>query len=233
MTSAVETGAVIKSGFAVGRVVWSPQEESLLRSVYKSGGYRAALAALPHRSRNAIFKRASALGVLTHRPWKAEDDARLRCMWRNGDLQLRSIARVLDRTPHAVHRRARHLKLPPLLPPGFEHLTHSARRTGFAVESLRRILKWAEVKVHLCFAIPGKKHTRYRYVWPGDVDDAITHWHETEPLLRAARRVGVSAETLRRALVAIGVKEPKRRFRHHWRVHNDDVARAMAARQCW
>lgn len=230
MVAEATPGPPLARGGVAGRRAWTPAEDDVLRATYKRG-YRRVQAALPDRARASIFRRMNKLGLYTHRHWTPEETERLRGMWESGDLRLSAMARELGRTPKATYDRAQQLGLSLGLPPGHEYLSDAARRSGYSSTStLRRILKWARVQIHIALSRPTKKPRRAHYVLPEDVDDAIARWHQTEPLERAAERVGVCGATLRKALLAAGVKEPKRERKQTWRVHSDDVARAMAAR---
>lgn len=96
----------------------------------------------------------------TWRRWTPDDDRKLRNWW--GIETMRTIAGRLGRTGDAVAARARILGLA-VVPTGpVEYLTHAARRTGFHVESLRRILERAGVPMDRTMSRPLRAKTKRR-----------------------------------------------------------------------
>jgi hypothetical protein len=106
---------------------WTTHEDSVVRDGY-SGGLTCACIAddLPGRTSGAVAARARKLGLVTYgRSWTAAEDERLRrlCLLR----PLPEVARLLGRTPEAVHRRARRL----------------GRKPGPAMDAPRSGARWA------------------------------------------------------------------------------------------
>lgn len=167
------------------------------------------------------------------RPWSGHDDQMLRDLW--GSYSITWLARKFGRTYTAIFWRARHLDLQLGCPPGSEYLTAAARRTGYEVQSLRRILAAAGVGLHVAHA---KKRTRRRprhYVDRYEVDWAVAAWMETETLNQAAKRHGMNPATLRRwllAAIAGGASippPPEKGLR--WQVPGKAVDRVVLARR--
>lgn len=220
------------SGALAGCTPWTQEEIDALCVAWDAGGIYAARAALPHRSVAALYHKTQRLGRYRRRRWTLDDDRRLRALW-SGETQLRQIAATLRRTTKTTYWRAQKLGLPLGCPHGWEYLSRAAKRTGYCTTQLRPILEAADVEVRHALARPAKRRGkrgagRFAFiVWPADVDVAVARWLETEPLSAAARRVGVSADTLARRLLSVGVEKPRvGKFR--WRIHPDEVALALA-----
>lgn len=216
-------------GATAGFRAWTQLEDDALRVNF--GRVSAIeLATQLGRSVGAVFHRANRLGLKARRRWTKADDRELRWLWESGELGVTAIAKRLGRTPVTTYWRAQKLGLPLGVPEGFEYLTHAAERTGYARETLMRVLRWAGVTTHRAMARPtkGASH-RMRFVDPYEVDEAIVRWHETETLESAARRLGACAETLRRRLSAQGINDEGRAPKTHWRVRSVDAERAVAA----
>lgn len=214
---------------------WSPAELEALRVVYSDGGIESAEVALPGRSRASIYHQAARMGLTRRRRWTVEEDSRLRRLW-DAETPLAQIAARLERTATATYWRAQQLGLPLGCPDGWEYLTTAAERTGFDTTTLRRILRWAGVSIHRSLSAPGRRRRGVagircdrHVVAPGEVDVAIEQWMETEPLERAAERLGVCRQTLARRLEAVGIGRQARR-KAHWRVSPEQIAAALAAR---
>jgi hypothetical protein len=206
---------------------WTPREEALLSRAYSSGGAAAAVSALPHRSVVSVMKRAERLGVYRRRRWTGADDEALRDLWDLG-LRISAIAKRLDRTRAATYRRAQMIGLPLGVPDGYEYLSAAAVRTGYSTAQLRRILRWAGMRIGNALARPGPTRSgrRMHIVDPLDVDEAVVRWHVTEPVTAAARRLGIGDELLRGRLLRLGLRPPP--GKQHWRVTQEQVAAALA-----
>lgn len=213
---------------------WTDAEDATVRAHYGAGGAAGVQALLPHRSIASIHHRARRVDSLRRRRWSAADDDRLRRLW-TGDSPLPEIARILKRTPRTTYWRAQKLKLPLGVPPGFEYLHAAAKRTGFGTGQLRRILAAARVSVRRVLARPseprgkrGGARNTCGMVWPSDVDIAVADWLQRETVEQLAKRHGVARETLSKRLRALGGKRP--RGKKHWRVTDEEAARALSAR---
>lgn len=159
------------------------------------------------------------------RRWSPRDDETLRSNW--GDLSLAELAKLLDRTELTTYWRGRLLGLPCGCPQGFEYLTDAAKRTGFAVKQLRHLLWRCNVEIRRSISRPPARARSYHVVDPVAVDSAIALWLHREPLRPLADRLGVSAPTLQKLLVAAGCKPPRRR-KVRWRIDPALAARLVA-----
>lgn len=162
-----------------------------------------------------------------YRHWTTAEDRRLRNLW--GSASLYRVAATLGRTALTVHWRARKLGLVCGVPEGHEYLTHAAKRTGFSVSQLRRILRAADVSICCTISRPTRAKRRFHYVDPLDVDDAVAAWATTETVEAAARARGLVGETLRQALIRAGLEAPARK--RYWRVPSETIDRVVAEEQ--
>jgi len=160
-----------------------------------------------------------------YRRWTRADVKVLRDLW--GTLTLATIAERLGRSPLTVYYFATKAGLQRGCPQGFEYLTAAAKRTGFDTGQLRVILAHAGVKLRVVMALPKKRPRHYHVVSPDVVDDAVAAWMLLELLPHAARRLGVTREVLRSALIAAGHAPPPRKFT--WRVLPHVADEAVAA----
>lgn len=214
---------------------WTAEHDELLRVHYPEGV--GAAAAKLGRSRGSVTSRAHRL-ELTARPrwWSEREDDFLLSKW--GRMPLRSIAKQLGRSVAATHWRAGKLGLGCGCPQGYECICRSAKRVGYDVSQLRRVLAAAGVMIRRAESRPYRgTHYTHHYVDPFAVDAAVALWHKSESVESGARRHGVSAPSLRswlRAARALGLElppEPTRKS-EHWRVLSvviDDVVMARMA----
>lgn len=215
---------------ADGRRSWSAEEDAALRAVYAKDGLRAAMAAFPYRSRRSITERTRRLHLKRRPQWTPSEDRTLTGLWDDGtrmDLILRDLP---GRSRSACYLRARHLGLEPACPRGFEFLSHAAKRTGFGHTGyMRKVLRAAGVRVKLALASTAKRKYRQHIVEPEEVDRAVAEWNLRESVSRAAARAGLTPNSLRRWLIALGEAPPANR-RHWWRVTDEQVAKVLAHR---
>lgn len=212
---------------------WTSAEDAAilarLRAVRVPGGV-AQLARELDRTTCAVHHRAQRLGILRNRRWTAEDDRRLALLW--GECSLNEVAKKLDRTPATTYWRAQHAGLPLGCAQGLEYLWAAAVRTGFAVATLRMILKWGGVSLRVAMARPTGAKRHFHTVDPYDVDQAVKRWLATETLAAAADRHGVDPATLERRLRASGRELPEKPARKkRWRVPSDLVDEVLAERR--
>lgn len=162
-------------------------------------------------------------------PWTEEDDARLRLVW--GERTTPGVARAMGRTTTAVYFRAVRIGLPVGCPQGKEYLTHAARRAGFTLKTLRRILERASVAMRAAMSMPrGRRTGRHHFVVdPQDVDDAVADHMACETPSRASERHRVRVATLTQLLAAAGHVRPQRGRR--WLVPSATIDAVMAARR--
>jgi hypothetical protein len=216
---------------------WTPAEVATLRTAYASGGIEAARAALPGRSTLSLYKKARRLGVRRKRSaWTERDYARLRALW-SPETTLEALAEALRSTPKTVYWIARHRLNLPVVPEGWEYLTHAARRTGYCTSQLAVILRAAGVKLHRVLSRPtaprGKRaahHNRFRVVWSADVDEAVADWTQRESALSVHQRLGISDTALRVRLRLAGIKKPTGKQKASWRLTPEDLERALSVR---
>jgi transposase-like protein len=212
---------------------WTKAEDGVLLARYVSDG-AAACARELGRDVKALCKRARRLGLVRKARWSTRDDAILQENW--GDMDLRSIAKVLGRTELTTYWRAGHLGLARGCPQGFEYLTAAAERTGYSTDQLRRVLKWAAVPLRRTMSRPDVHAPRtFHCVVPFDVDEALASWHKTEPIDVAARRHGLDGATLKRWLRDArdaGTQMPPepRKARVHWRIPSTTIDQVIAER---
>jgi hypothetical protein len=218
---------VLRGATAVHRL-WTTEDLERVRELYPVHGVAETAKALG-RTRRAVFRRASLLGLQRRPFWTPSEDRRLALLW-DTDLSLRQIARELGRLETATYLRAEKLGLPSV-PEGCEYLTAAVDRVGYSSTwQLRSVLAWAGVRVYPVRAPRARGVKARQYVDPCEVDEAMTRWHETEPLERAAERHGVCGLTMRRWLGVAGIVEAERVRKRHWRVKSTDADRAMALR---
>lgn len=130
------------------------------------------------------------------------------------------IAQRLLRTPDAVYRRAGDLGLGLGCPQGFEYLSNAAKRAGYCVATMRKILVAMNVPMHRTISTPQSPDPIERFVEPCAVDDAVARWVSMETVAHAARRLGIPRPRLaywlrqdtKRGLVP---KRPRRRWCQH------------------
>lgn len=150
--------------------------------------------------------------------WSTKEKERLRLSW--GVLTLPQLASSLGRTEISTYAMARQMKLTRAVPQGTESLWQAAQRTGFAVPTLKRILRQQGVAIRQWMARPcsktEKRSRSFHVVDSGDVDEAIERWAREEPVEFAAKRLGVCGETMKKLLVRAGHQAPKRK--HEWRI---------------
>lgn len=162
------------------------------------------------------------------RPWTKRDNTLLIDLWSGRGL-VENIAAQLGRTVVAIVQQAEVLRLGIGCPRGFEYLTAATTRSGFTnTEDLRRVLRWAGVKTYVARTKSPKNQWRRHFVDPDAVDRALAKWAATEPIGAAARRVGVSQPSLRKWLQAAGVADARSSSCEHWRVTEEEVARALS-----
>jgi hypothetical protein len=218
-------------GRVVGRA-WTVAERETLKALYVTKGLHACERALPGRSSHAICQAARRLGLRTHKRWTAEDDRIITSEW--GFTSLEQIARRLGRTAKAVYQHARaDLDVGMGAPEGAEYLTASARRTGFDVPTLRRVLAYAGVKPRRVPTRPTGRRVSHRmtYVDGLDVDDAVAAWMASEYVEPAAVARGISGEALARWLHEAGVPDKRTKCRERWRVPTATIDRVVAERK--
>jgi hypothetical protein len=224
---------------------WTADEEAILRARYVADGPKVCAEALG-RSWLSVTRRAQRLRLVRVRRWSEHDDAHLMVLW--GVRAIAKVAKLLGRTPDAVYERARQLGLGLGCPRGAEYLTTAARRTGYAVTTLRMILRWGGVRIERATTRPSatrrgkaarKAHLTH-VVEPCDVDDAVARWCATEALEMAAESRSIGSATLARLLreaTARGdarIPAKPRGFRKHWRIPSllvDELVTAYARRE--
>lgn len=214
-----------RRGNLLGRP-WAPTEDDAVRAGYEKGEAPAVARELG-RTLISVYHRAQRLGLQTHRRWTKDDDRRLRNWW--GEFTIETIAKRIDRTTATTFWRAQVLGLPLGAAEGTEYLTHAAERTGYAVATLKMILRRSGVEIKRTMSRPEKGAKRhYHCVDPVLVDAAIRAWLKTEPLEAAARARGISAEMLRLRLQHVSGVPPRPADGTHWRIPTEVIDRAVA-----
>jgi hypothetical protein len=204
-------------GCCVGKRPWTEPELRTLSVAYVIGGLRSAMAELPHRDRATIMAKASLMGLTKPaRRWTDEETSRLRSMW--GFETAVSIYRALGRSPQAVYLKARAMGLRVEPPEGFESVNRCADRMGYCHKSFVAILKWAKVPTtrHTYRPRRPRSGTRKRFTLQRRfvdtmlAEDAVAAWTRTETLEGAARRLQMTPSRLRRMMLVVGGKAPRR-----------------------
>lgn len=173
-------------------LLWTPAEDSIIRDLGKKLEAKEIAARLTGRSEMAVFHRLRKLGLQKRRRWTARDDRRLCVLW--GE-PIRTVAKELGRSICTTYWRAQKLGLPLGVPEGGERLSRAADRSGYAVKTLRVILKWAGVPIlrSLCRrALKTKRGTHW--VDSDLVDAAVAKWVATDPQERGRRLVVLNAD---------------------------------------
>jgi len=204
---------------------WTPRELRILRSSYRSKG-AAYVAQRTGRPFAGVCAKAARLGLRNKPRWTDIDNQRLRNLW--GVESLTVIAKRLGRTKNGVFRQAIDvLGLKRGAQEGQEMLTAAARRTGYDVATLRRVLEAAGVELKRPMSEPGSKRRR-RVVESVDVDEAVAAWNATETVNGAARARGISDDYLRKLLKRAAGVPAKPEGRKAWRVPTTIIDRALA-----
>jgi transposase len=206
---------------------WTDEEDALIRDIYPTDATACAARLFP-RTSGAVAIRAFRLGVRNRPTWTAADDVEI---WNNwGVLSSEQIAEKLcGRTAGAVRARAKKLGLRTGCPNGYEYITRAAKRTGYELNSLRSILRYAGVRIGRSEA--SLVESRY-FVDPFAVDEAIAKWHATETIFAAARRIGMTSNALYdwvQKAAESGVTLPRKpRRKRHWRIPSETIDAIVA-----
>ena len=207
---------------------WTEAQDQSLRDHYVKGGTKA-VSKLTGKTAAAIHQRSRRIGCPRFRRWTEKEDEHLRMDW--GSTAFSEICRTMGRTKQGVYYRAQELGLTGHAPQGYEFLTQAAIRTGFDWKSLRVILAASGFKVRPVTTRPvkGRGDRRHWLVDVTEVDDAVEAWLATETPCGAARRIGISADTLLKWLKAAGSVRPKEKARGTpWRVPTAEIDRVVA-----
>jgi len=145
------------------------------------------------------------------------------------ELPLATIAERLTRSQRAVYTRAGELGLALGCPPGHETITASARRTGYAPQTLRKILLAAQVSLCVPRALPSTARCPQQVVEIEAVDRAVASWLSRETPKGAGRRLEVSAALVTNALLAAGHRRPRARKGRRWLLPSATIDAAMAS----
>lgn len=131
--------------------------------------------------------------------WDELEEERLIGVW--GIKNIRQIAEEFGRTPTAVIRKANNLGLHLRTLTEYESLRQAAKRCGYTIVQLKKILQLSNVRLFGSFCSPTKKNKHHRYmVSKSAVDAAVKFWCETEAVEQAARRLNTSCKTIKRIL---------------------------------
>ena len=212
---------------------WTADEDALLRELYVVRGGARRLADQLQRSLHSVHRRARRLNVKRYTHWSSADVAKLKQLW--GDHSVETVARMMGRSPEAVYWRAQKHGLTLGCPQGYEYLSHAAKRAGFPVGTLRRILRLTGHSGSIRRAItrtrvaPGSSRHVHWVVDSFAVDEAVEQWLSTEPLEAACRRLGVGRAWLMNRLVGRPDVPARPQLRKAtWRVPSAVVDRVVA-----
>jgi len=207
---------------------WSEEERDVLRNFYVTGGLRECTPRLPERTRSSILQEAHRMGFGTHRRWTTAEDQVLTLEW--GRTQVSELAKRLGRSEKAIRKHIwQCLDLGKGIPQGCECLTAAAERSGYAVQTLRKVL--AHSGIRLTRLVTKHVH-RMWYVASKDVDRSVSKWLATEEVATAALRYELAPSTLRCWLREAGIQVPPR-YRAHWRVESDVIDRVVVERRAF
>lgn len=215
-------------GAVADKAPWTPEEDEKLRAAHAEGGYMAAYAVLPERSRCAVKSRAHRLGCeRAFRHWTQDEDRKLHEWWGEG-LSLQYVARKLPgRTRRAIFTRAMRLGLYGV-PQGYEYIHLAAERCGVSVSLLEKLMRQRGLRVGYAFSQPhrGKGLRQRRVVDSLEAEETVQAWLQTEPVTRAAERHGVGEYKLRHRLHSMGIRSAERG--QHLLVSEEQIAQALA-----
>lgn len=163
--------------------------------------------------------------------WTKKEDDLLAMHW--GYMPMRELAELVGRTQLAVYQRCRQLGVGGGCPNGFEYVSAAARRTGFDLKTLRRVLRLGHVEIRRGGAKTDEYTLRPRsFVESFEVDEAVKAWCQTEHIATAAARHGLSRLTLKSWLLEAkrkGVKMPAKPARaQHWRIPSRTIDAIVA-----
>ncbi len=211
---------------------WTVAEDAVLRADYLKRGAQAIATELG-RSFSAVAHRANRLGLASHRRWTPVDDQTIRDLW--GHSSLARLSQELKRTKLTIYYRARMLDLECGAPEGFEYLSDAAKRCGYSVATLRRILSAHGVTLKITISRPGKSKRHYHMVDVVDVDEAVEAWLASEDIEPAAEARSISGECLKRWLIdarSVGFDVPSvpKAAKARWRVPSKTIDAVVAWR---
>lgn len=214
---------------------WTAEEDAILLAHYADGS--DVVAAKTGRSVVAVGARAQHLGATRPISWSEREDDIIASRW--GYEQAPEIAKLLGaRSARSVYQRALKLGLNKRRPVGFLPMTAAAQRMGVHDSLMRKIVANEGVPTYGP-SLPTRNDGRIRYVELFAVEKAFRRWlkrqAELESVGCAARRIGVTAQTMRLWLLGArkaGINVPKkpREFSVPWLVPSDVVDRVAAER---
>lgn len=160
--------------------------------------------------------------------WTVKDRDTLLMMW--GHHPQGEIAKALQRSPRAVFIRARGMGIGGACPQGFESLQRAADRCGFQVDTMRRVLNAARVKIRPAPTLLGNSY--HVLLEPSAVDAAVAAWCRLETLQQAGRRLRMDASVIRRHLLAAEARGeitlPPHSRGSYWRVPRETIDLAFS-----
>lgn len=156
---------------------------SVLRSAYREGGFRLALARLPGRSKRAIQDQAAQFGFMSAGRWSGHDMGRLIEMAGDGKNSL-EIALALGRTEKAVQNKLTRLGLPVRLPPECRHIHGLDEIADAGLGNMSRLLTHRGVSYTQAIREINRKHGPERCVvgWSEDEVDALRVHYRTKTI---------------------------------------------------
>jgi hypothetical protein len=215
-------------------VPWTETEKGVMRASYLKVGMKAMLKRLPGRSRSSILSKAYSMGLKKRRHWTDKEASWLRSNW--GVEPMDTLCARLRRSRASVHWKAEKIGLKVGAPEGWETITAAARRSGYAVSSLRNILAWADAKIILAYHATRQTKCRRMIVESFDVDDAVERWLASEYLHSAAKARRMGDRTLLQMMLACGGKMTRmKKAKGHgwWRAETREWDRAVMEARGW
>lgn len=159
---------------------------------------------------------------MSGRHWSKTEENLLVWNWESSTVE--ALADKLGRTPLSVYCKAHELGLQRGCPQGMEYVTAAAKRTGYALATLKNILRWAKVHVEPTrsrrYASKATANAGFQchFVRPDAVDAAIASWLSSESVGGAAKARGIRPHDLRARLREHPEAPERPEGRARWRV---------------
>ena len=204
---------------------WTAEEDDFIRANYRSLGAPRTAEALG-RSYAATCVRACGLKAQKTTHWSIAEDRRLTLLW--GHFPIKEIAEKLGRGEYACAVRGAKIGLERGPQRGMQRLTQQAVRTGFARETLRRILEWAEVEAESVPSCTGYGIEPRKAFCDVEVDEAVSRWMAMEVVAEGARARGIDRSVMMALLMSGKFAVPKRPRSSRWRVPSEALDQAAA-----
>lgn len=202
-----------------------PPENALLREHYIKSGAAYCAKALG-RSVKYVGVMARRIGIQRPKPQRMSEQHASYLQFKWGVDSAEVIAKALGYDVSVVIKEAQRLRLGRLCPRGWEYLTASSKRTGFATTVLRRIVKNACINLKVIKVGGGR-----RYIVEIDrVDKAIEKWFELDNPGSFAARNSMELWQFEVWLEKLGVTRPKGIGPRKWMVPSSTLNKALKMR---